>query len=459
MRITGLTLVGRKDKTMVHILDTLTRLENKFDNLSLGQSNASTPDMMTRSSNAYPSSQSSSRNARPGEDLPIELQRSYQHLTVPHKVILWPTVYIHLINSGIAASSDLQFILQEGTPWFIRQEMAKHPLPLPFDAGLPSVQLTEPSEGGYSSRTAFPTLTLPQIREYTDAYFNTFNVLCPILNQDAFMDDVVTRLVREGYSDGDPSSVLALMVFALGKVAIDGVFGQPISVQGNSPSGFRGGRMDKPPGIEIFNEARRRLGFVMTLCSLENVQILLLQATYYEANARHLDFWRCTVAASMACQVLIRCHSIDWSSQEGDMIKRAYWACILSEDLYHLDLDLPQTGIHTLEDEVPLPYFHEAQELQHGTGRVVDERSHYQYHFLAMIALRRLIARIHGVIHECKMSSNAACFVIANRICSLFHASRVRGRLRRPTCARHPRDGAPARFLALTSSSPTAMAR
>lgn len=459
MRITGLTLVCRKDKTMVHILDTLTRLENKFDNLSLGQSNASTPDMMTRSSNAYASSQSSSRNARPGEELSVELQRSYQHLTVPHKVILWPTVYIHLINSGIAASSDLQFILQEGTPWFIRQEMAKHPLPLPFDAGLPSVQLTEPSEGGYSSRTAFPTLTLPQIREYTDAYFNTFNVLCPILNQDAFMDDVVTRLVREGYSDGDPSSVLALMVFALGKVAVDGVFGQPILVQGNSPSGFRGGRMDKPPGLEIFNEARRRLGFVMTLCSLENVQILLLQATYYEANARHLDFWRCTVAASMACQVLIRCRSIDWSSQEGGMIKRAYWACILSEDLYHLDLDLPQTGIHTLEDEVPLPYFHEAEELQHGTGRVVDERSHYQYHFLAMIALRRLIARIHGVIHECELSSNAACFVIANRICSLFHASRVRGRLRRPTCARHTRDGAPARLLALTSSSPTPMAR
>jgi len=321
---------------------------------------------------------------------------------VPHKVILWPSIYIHLINSGIGATSDLQFILQEGTPWFIRQEMTKHPLPLPFDAGLPSVQLTEPSEGGYSSRTAFPTLTISQIQEYSDAYFNTFNVLCPILNQDAFMDDVVARLVREGYADGDPSSVLALMVFALGKVAVDGVFGQPISVQADSPSGFRGGTIDKPPGIELFNEARRRIGFVMTLCSLENVQILLLQATYYEANARHLEFWRCTVAASMACQVLIRCQSIDWSSQEGDMIKRAYWACILSEDLYHLDLDLPQTGIHTLEDEVPLPYFHEAQEPQRGAGRAVDERSHFQYHFLAMIALRRLIARIHGVIHECR---------------------------------------------------------
>lgn len=392
---------------MVHILDTLTRLENKFDNLSLGQSNSSTPDLRTRSLNTQTSSQSQSSGKAAQQDSEYpgeyssELQRSYQHLTVPHKIILWPSIYIHLINSGIGAASDLQFILQEGTPWFIKQEMKKHPLPLPFDASLPSVQHTEPSEGGYSSRSAFPTLTVALIQEYSDAYFNTFNVLCPILNQDAFMNNVVAPLVREGYADGDPNTVLALMVFALGKVAVEGVFGQPISLQANSPSGFRGGTMDKPPALEIFNEARRRMGFVMTLCSLENVQILLLQATYYEANARHLDFWRCTVAASMACQVLVRCQSIDWSSHEGDMIKRAYWACILSEDLYHLDLDLPQTGIHTLEDEVPLPYFHEAQETHRGVGRTVDERSHFQYHFLAMIALRRLIARIHGVIHEC----------------------------------------------------------
>jgi hypothetical protein len=244
-------------------------------------------------------------------------------------------------------------------------------------------------------------LTIQQIKEYTDAYFNTFNILCPILNQDAFTNDVVTRLLREGYADGDPHSVLALMVFALGQVAIEGVYGNPISSPDGVASGFRGGTSDKPPGLEIFNEARRRLGFVVNMCTLENVQILLLQATYYESNSRHLDFWRSTTAASMACQVLIKCQDIDWSTQTGDMIKRAYWACILSEDLYHLDLDLPQTGIHTMEDEVPLPYFHEAHDAQ-GKSQAPDDRSHFQYHFLAMIALRRLIARIHGVIHECQ---------------------------------------------------------
>ena len=409
---------------MVHILDTLARLENKFDNLAMTRGSSGTPGDVNSpgfggsptsgaSSAASfmrgPGSRSKDSESTQSKNLPSELQQFYQHLTVPHKIMLWPSIYIHLINSGISGAGDLQHILQEGTPWFIRLELNKHPSPLPSDVGLPCFAVNVgAADHGRSSNVAFPTLTVQQIQEYSDAYFNTFNVLYPLLNRDAFMNEVVARLLREGYGDGDVGSVLALLVFALGQVAIEGVFDRPVSVVNSQPSGIRGGSDDRPPGLELFNEARRRVGFVATMCSLENVQILLLQATYYESAARHLDFWRSTVAASMACQVLIKCQPIDWSSANGDLIKRAYWTCILSEDLYHLDLDLPQTGIHTLEDEVPLPYFYETQD-EHSTGSPMqpsasnsEERSHYQYHFLAMIALRRLIARIHGVIHECE---------------------------------------------------------
>lgn len=69
------------------------------------------------------------------------------------------------------------------------------------------------------------------------------------------------------------------------------------------------------------------------------------------------------------------------------------------DSMYHLELDLSQTGIHTLEDQVPLPYFHDSE---NNYGNPSDEKSNFQYHFLAMIALRRLVARIHGSIHGCK---------------------------------------------------------
>lgn len=392
---------------MVHILSTLTSLENKFDNFAISRGGSSMSERTTEAFTALASLQSSKvarADAELGHDFPSKLHRSYQHLTAPHKVFLWPRINTHLINSGIQAASDLQYICYEGTPWFITQEMKKHPLPLPTDPGLPSHRLDYPSsKEGYSKRCVFPTLTIDQVQEYTDAYFDTFNVIYPILDYDS-TKEVVARLSQEGYADCDPQSVVALLIYALGQLAIEGVFGNAISSHNGVPSGFRGGTAEEPPGLEIFNEVRRRLGFVMNTCTIEYVQIMLLQATYYEANSRHLDFWRCTVAASMAMQVLIRCQEIDWQSQSGDMMKRVYWMCVLHEDLYHLDLDLPATGICTLEEEVPLPYFHKTQDSQahsRGSGALLQ----FEYHFLAMIALRKLIGRINAVIHECTSSS------------------------------------------------------
>ena len=391
---------------MVHILDTLTRLENKFDTLALGTDMNEQNALRKQSQTSPPGSSNlkASKFRDYPHEFPRELQQTYQHLTVPHKIILWPSIYIHLINTGIQATTDLQFVLQEGTPWFIRQEMNKHTKPLPHEVALPYFPMNSSSrEQGYSTNVAFPTLTIQHIREQCDAFFNTFNVLFPLLNRDEFENRTVAPLLRDGYADGDPHAVLALLVFALGQVAIEGVFEKPISVFDGQPSGFRGGSLEHPPGLAIFNEARRRTGFISGHSSLETVQIMLLQAVYYESTARHLDFWRSTVAASMTVQVLIRCKSFDWSSHTGDLVKRAYWACMLSEDFYHLDLDLPRTGIEDLEDEVPLPYFHEANE--HGiNGALTEERSFFQYHFLAMIALRRLIARINTAIHDCKCS-------------------------------------------------------
>lgn len=386
---------------MVHILDTLNRLETKFDSFALV--GRDTPDAHKSLSRSSSIPKSTPLDPDTGLDFPTELQKSYQHLTVAHKVILWPSIYIHIINSGIRAAEDLQHVLQDGTPWFLRLEMAKHPNPLPSEPRLPYFAINARShEQGFSSDVHFPSLTIQNIQERCEAYFSTFNILLPLLNRDSFMNDVVAPLLREGYRDGDCRAVLALHVFALGEVAIDGVFQQPIGSAGGVPSGFRGGTVDRPPGLATFNEARRRSGFVTTMTSLENVQILLLEATFYEAHARHLEFWRCSVAASMACQVLIRCNQPDWSSVHGDLIRRAYWACMLNEDLYHLDLDLPSTGIASLQDDVGLPYFHEAFDHQNQSSPLSEGRSHFQYHFLAIISLRRLISTINKTIHNCE---------------------------------------------------------
>ena len=447
---------------MVHILDSLTRLENKFDTLTLaspGHQNAF--NVFKKSS--QPSIPDASKNNKKNNnhdyqhEFPRELQKTYQHLTVPHKIILWPSIYLHLVNTGISATSDLQYVLQEGTPWFIRQEMAKHTQTLGSEKALPWFPMNANlREQGYSSNVAFPTLTIQQIQEQCDAYFNTFNVLFPLLNRDTFMNQTVAPLLRDGYADGDVSAVLALLVFALGQVAIEGVFERPIAYIDGQPSGFRGGSANEPPGIATFNEARRRIGFVQTQSTLETVQMLLLEATYYESTARHLDFWRCTVAASMSCLVLVKCKSFDWFSQTGDLVKRAYWTCMLSEDFYHLDLDLPRTGIDELENEVPLPYFHEAHYQQGSPGPLSEERSHFQYHFLAMIALRKLISSINDTIHQSEYAWSFSAFGPPTNV-NRYVRSRTRGRLWRPSDTCHTGTRASAGLLALIITSPIAM--
>jgi hypothetical protein len=331
---------------------------------------------------------------------------SRSHISVSHKVLLWPEVVRHIRESGIAAVTaeaiaDLQSILKSGSPWLIRRETLEHRVKLPCNVALPCS----------TSRTgsvSFPGLTIQQVDEYTSAYFHTFNMLLPLLELDLFMGSVVARLLREGYRDDDPESVLALLVFALGQLAIEGVTGRPTRETKDESSGFRGGTIEEPPGLGLFNEARRRIGMINTQPCLENVQIMLLQATYFEASARHLNFWSLASTASLACTFLVKSQQIDWTSSYGDLVKRAYWICVLQERLFDLEFRVVSTGIEGLEDQVPLPHSHgtvkregQSSGPQSDTSRAfpVNKDDDSAFHFIAMITLSRLIRRADGIIH------------------------------------------------------------
>jgi hypothetical protein len=348
-------------------------------------------------------------------DVPSVFQRPCKPPTALHDVLAWPCIYTNIINSGIIPSSDLQSISKEGGVRFIDDDVLKYTIPLPCIVGLSgSIDDAGKTGHGYLCSVDFATLAPRQVQKYCDAYFNTFNLLYPLLDQEAFMNNAVAKSLREGHTDGDLDSILVLLVFALGQVAIEGTFDWPVSVANGRLHGFCDDLFSHPPGLGLFNEARKRLSFVTPPCSLENVQIMILQATYYRSTARQLDSWRTTVAASSACQVLLRCQVIDWSSGKGDLIKRAYWICVLTEELFHLELDLPRTQIHNLE-EVPLPHFQELQDQQKIFASLVpsvasasasasaeEERDYHGYHFLALITLRRHVWRKNDAILTCE---------------------------------------------------------
>lgn len=375
--------------------------------------------------------------------------------------MVWPNIRRQLLSTSAQAAPDFESVLEKGTSWMIKQMMAGHLTPLPPKMAVPGFRPSETVAQTPADNSICSSFHAELAQKLSDAYFDTFNILYPVLDQNSFQTEVLDRLAREGYADRDPVTVLALTVFALGIVAIEGVFASPIDSQHDAASGFRGGSTQSPPGIDVFNEARHQTGFLMTLCTLENVQILLLQATYWEAAARHLDYWRCTVAASMACQVIVRTGDVDWLSHEGDMVKRAYWTCVIFEDLYHLELDLPETGICNLEDEVPLPQFHEALSVQEKPSSDIRYPSHFGYHFLAIISLRRLMTRIRMTIYEgeCDLSAIVYTPSKSDPSNSFLSTPGVDGRILQSARCVSPRDGAAARRVAVGLATPASMAR
>ena len=89
----------------------------------------------------------------------------------------------------------------------------------------------------------------------------------------------------------------------------------------------------------------------------------------------------------------------DWNSPRGDLIKRAYWHCVIMESALHTELDLPLTGIIGLEDRVGIPSFNTPFCEADHRG---NQSSHFEAHYASQVALRRLCSNLHNNIYECK---------------------------------------------------------
>lgn len=189
-------------------------------------------------------------------------------------VFPWPSVQALLASANRATARDLEGILAEGSGWLVRHAMSSEADPLPCDALLRGSTLHVVKGDKEQARIVFPDLTAEVMDKYTHAYFGSYNLVYPVLDRKDFTDGVLPTVERHGFADGCLQSLLALLVLALGALSCDGANGNPLA-QG---SGIRGGTVGRPPALEIFNEARKRFGFVMGSCTVENAQAMVLMA-------------------------------------------------------------------------------------------------------------------------------------------------------------------------------------
>jgi hypothetical protein len=102
------------------------------------------------------------------------------------------------------------------------------------------------------------------------AYFNTFNFIYPFINRQNFISNTLIRVHIKGFNS-DIDLVIALLVFALRELVIEGSRENSIKVHEGRLSGVKGKTLSRPLGLALFNEARKRIGFVLIKCNLKHV--------------------------------------------------------------------------------------------------------------------------------------------------------------------------------------------
>lgn len=399
----------KKDKTLVEILDKLDQIKTTIDRISTNCP-AFHSDSLRPTSSAHSTQQSFAGTIFALDDnssfttSPLAIQdpcdslrssQPFYYTSIAHKILLWPAIQRH-IQSIPAYHADIKCAEQEGSIFIV--QLHKVMMPLPLNDHLPSQPLagiqSQPGATG-GVRVTFPFLTHERIHCLALAYFETFNLLYPFMDRQNFMADILARIYTEGFDD-NIESVIALLVFALGELALDGARGLSLDIYQFHQINRQDRYATRPPGLALFNEARRRTGFVLTDSNLENVQIFALTALYYQSCFRHLEFWRLAVYASLACRFLVTCNPIDWSSVKGRLIKRIYWHCAVVESGLHQDLGLPLTGLLGIDELVGLP--------DHDSGHCSQDETRHRascgHHYAAHISLQRLYLNIHSTIHE-----------------------------------------------------------
>ncbi|KAB5530349.1 hypothetical protein GE09DRAFT_389426 [Coniochaeta sp. 2T2.1] len=414
----------KKDRTLLEILDRIKGLENKIDELHDSTRSSIQPTNYHPMPSHMPSA-TATLSMSPGTMDP--LSATQYHMTDPRSMELpsagsgsddqyiyassatqmmgWP-VFQHLLEplKDKVPGLNPAAIETEGPGIVLGLHDPNRRLPLTADGTEGQANTVGPmfaqAPGGVPLTIA--TLTWETMDRLAKAYFDTLNFLFPLVDRQAFLSETLPTIVRTGF-DERMTSTVTLIVLALGELAESATDGIPIRIYNGRPSGLRGGTAREPPGLALFNEARKRMGFNLTECSVENVQIFALAGLFYGACGHNTEQWRMTTSASLALQALISCKPAELQSPRGDLIRRAFWHCSMMETCITLELGMPTTGLERLEQIVRLPDFSSSFAEE---DYIENQSTRFQEHFASQIVLRRLMMDFHNQLSGGSTSSD-----------------------------------------------------
>lgn len=382
------------------------RLENKVDNLSAQLSTTpypAPPDVAfdacsalaenpchlhpTNSIRSLVSPQTQS-TPRAGTDSCLNSSPSFS----AHQTVFWDGIR-SLLPPDLATPQ--QGFVQE---YHSRLELARRPLDLTT-----SVPATTGAADWLLS------LSLASVQELVNSYFSTFNRIYPLLDRDAYFQNIFPPVVREGFGY-DVESSLMLNTMALGcmglKASHEGAFSGTLRQTRNSP--ILDQIMNEPIcGLTFFNEASKRFSTSLCLHDIQSCQYYLTAALFFAQIMRPVDAWLMINRAASALITILKFPPLsdEWS---GDMWWRLYWSALLMESVITQELELPPSQLKEWQEVVPLPKFINYPQKSDSRSRGEADDVFYHYHFLAQIAHRIILSRIREELFCSNPSTNVA---------------------------------------------------
>ncbi|KAL2870931.1 putative C6 finger domain protein [Aspergillus lucknowensis] len=307
-----------------------------------------------------------------------------------HAVILWPGARDILPQRLLEAHEKL------GKNYVGDTEVNRPPLPMyiyPFPPQAGDVWLE--------------TLPLAMIKGLSTAFFATFNPFTPIMDKNFYFAFTLGAAIESGFGY-TIESCLVLNIMALGCLAVNAHCEGDYPLPGTPGAHFEPPEwmavvQEEPPGLRFFNEARRRIGFLMCDNDIQSCQFYLLSSVYYSQILRPMDSWAMIHRAATCCLSMLTGHDVNFDEWEGDMKSRVYWSCLMNETILVQELHLPPSGLSRFEEVVPIPKFIGFETLGFVSSRYssvedIDD-SFFQYHFLAQVAHRIILTRIRHSLY------------------------------------------------------------
>ncbi|KAI9740779.1 MAG: hypothetical protein M1818_004744 [Claussenomyces sp. TS43310] len=441
---------NRKETSLTAIMSVLKRVESKLDRstsdlaasvrcdllsaLDSGQLQLSHPigrnvNTMSQSSSQSPNSSRHEPISTPQPPVRQEdLDQPYSSRMIPisfsqHQVLSWPA-----INRSIPASI-LDALPLSRSDYAVDLEMNRPSLPIdvvPFPRSAGPAWLNQ--------------MSLPILTALSTAFFETFNVITPILDREEYFGETLSLITRKGFGY-DAESCLVLIVLALGCLSVkayeEGDFVLPngrlftgqqtLTDTPNPGQGFRPPEwmdviQEQHPGLRFLNEARKRAGVLMCDSDMKSCQFYLLSGLYYTQVIRPIDHWSMINRACTCCLtwltggVPISCD--DW---KGDMQSRLFWAALMFESILIQELNLPASGLQHYEDSVPIPKFipfSYSDKSPAGSPTARNDDTFFHFHFLAQVAHRIILTRIRNTIYFFSETEN---FPTPSLVAELHH--------------------------------------